>query len=299
VTDRYDPNDPLAGIEPYDAIDDGGPSSGGGGDGGSPGPMPPRSPLLTGLVLGLMLVVVSIALFQLLGDDDTPGEAATTTTSAGVDTTATDGTGGTDTSGVDTTATDGTGVDDTSGNTGTGTGTPYDPVGDPIPVTELTMAVDGIGPITLGQPAPESIGRLVASFGTPDEDTGPQVSVGDWGVCEGDTERIVRWGPLAAIVVVDESGAETFAGYRLDLSLGGFSAPSADMATLSGLQVGTSFRDLERIYADFDVRQLEDPDLGRIWELRSTETGNLLLWGPLTDDDVVRGIYANDACGTF
>ena len=296
MPDRYDPNDPLAGIEPYDAQGSGESAPASDAEGGSPPPMPPRSPLLTGLVLGLMLVVVSIALFQLLGDDDTPGDAATTTIPGGIDTTAVDGTGTTET-----TATDGTGTTETTatGGTGTGTGIPYDPVGDPIPVTELTMAVDGIGPITLGQPAAEAIGRLVASFGTPDEDTGPQVSVGEWGVCEGDTERIVRWGPLAAIVVVDEGGEETFAGYRLDLSLGGFSAPSADMATLSGLQVGTSFRDLERIYADFDVRQLEDPALGRIWQLASTETGNPLLWGPLTDDDVVRGIYSNNACGTF
>ena len=43
---------------------------------------PPRSPLLTGLIVGLLLVVLSIAAFQLIGDDseDDPEAANTTTT---------------------------------------------------------------------------------------------------------------------------------------------------------------------------------------------------------------------------
>ena len=47
------------------------------------------------------------------------------------------------------------------------------------------------------------------------------------------------------------------------------------------------------------MRELEDPALGTIWELKSTNTGVLLLWGPLTTDDTVRGIYAPDACNRF
>ena len=44
------------------------------------------------------------------------------------------------------------------------------------------------------------------------------------------------------------------------------------------------------------------PDLGTTFQLRSSNSGNLLLWGPVTSDDsngIVLGIYAPDACGRF
>jgi len=68
---------------------------------------------------------------------------------------------------------------------------------------------------------------------------------------------------------------------------------------VKGLAAGASLRQLEQIYADFDVQTADDPAIGPIWLLNSTNTGNLLLWGPLTADDTVRGIYAPDACGRF
>ncbi len=290
MTDGYDPNDPYAGVPSYEDLSDL--------RGDEPLPQleppgyvaePPRSPLLTGLVLGLLLVVVSIALFQLLRTDDeaTAPQAALSTTVAaeGAD---------------DPTAGDPTGT--TSAGETPGPVSDFDPyvaVGEPITIEELTLEVGGIGDIEFGQPGSEAIGRLIASLGDPDEDTGPVVSDGSWGTCVGDTERIVTWGPFAAIVVVDPDGTETFAGYRLDLALRGFSHPAADLATLSGLQVGRSYRQLEQIYADFEVRQVQDAELGTIWELESTNTGNLLLYGPLTTEETVRGIYSLDACDRF
>ena len=44
---------------------------------------------------------------------------------------------------------------------------------------------------------------------------------------------------------------------------------------------------------------IDTADLGPTWELYSSSTGALLLWGPLTEDETVRGIYAPDACGRF
>ncbi len=294
MTDRYD-NDPFAGIEEYrappgsieTAPDD--PFDGS----GAPPPLPPRSPLLTGLVLGLLLIVVSIALFQLLGDDGA-GDAAATGTSQPAGEPSNDGT--TDA---------GTTADETPADTATaGNGTPvsFDPylsVGTPIPIEDLPLRVDGIGDIKFGQPAADAIGRLIASLGDPDSDTGPRLSVGEWGVCLGDTERVVIWGPFAAIVVVDPDGTETFAGYRFDFALGGFSSEAANLTTLSGLSAGTSYRQLQLTYEDFDVRRTDDPELGPVWRLFSANTGALLLWGPIEGDDIVSGIYAPDACGRF
>ena len=45
---------------------------------------------------------------------------------------------------------------------------PYVASGDQIPVADLTLAVDAVGPIALGSPAAESIGRLIASLGDAD-----------------------------------------------------------------------------------------------------------------------------------
>lgn len=296
MTDRNDPNDPFSGIRPYEEL------SGLRGDEplqplddpGVPPAIAPRSPLLTGLVLGLLLVVVSIALFQLLTDDEAsptaagdsgdaaPGDTETTLADAGVDAT---------------TPSDETPTDQTQPTAVAADA--YLPVGNPIPLEELTLQVDGVGDVKFGQPAADAVGRLVSSLGDPDSDTGIQLSVGEWGVCQGDNERIVTWGPFAAIVVVDLDGTETFAGYRLDFAFGGFSSDAANLATLSGLQAGASFRQLEQIYDGFDIRQSENSVLGSTWELYSTNTGALLLWGPLTEDSTVRGIYAPDACGRF
>jgi hypothetical protein len=257
-------------------------------------PMPqPRSPLLTGLIVLIVLVVLSIAAYQFLSDDETDDTATpTTTTTAPTDDTTPATTG---TSGPTTTAEPGT-------TTAPGDGfEPYQAQGAAVPVGELKLQVDAIGPIALGSPADEAVGRLITSLGEPDEDSGPVTSTGAFGACEGDTERIVRFGALVAVVVVDDDGTETFAGYRLDLAYGGLSSDAVNLETLSGLAVGNSIAQLERIYDRFDVKILTDPDLGDVFELRNS-SGALLLWGPVSSpasDGFVRGIYSPDACGRF
>ena len=74
---------------------------------------------------------------------------------------------------------------------------------------------------------------------------------------------------------------------------------AAAAARAPAFAVTRAIRRLEQIYADFDVTTADDPKIGTVWLLNSTNTGNLLLWGPLTADDTVRGIYAPDACGRF
>ncbi len=254
---------------------------------------PPRSPLLTGLIVLLILVVLSIAAFQFLRDDEPAVDAATTTT------TVVDDTGTTATTSPD--ATPATTATATTEPSPAGNGA-YAPVGEPIPIPDLGLAVDAVGPIALGSPAGEAIGRIVATFGEPDEDTGPVTSTGAFGACDGDTERIVRFGPLATVVVIDADGTETFAGYRLDLAFGGLSHPAASLETLSGLAAGDSIRRLQQVYEAFEIEILSHPELDNIFELRSRNTGNLLLWGPVSspeDDGFVRGIYSPDACDRF
>ena len=253
----------------------------------TPPAQPPGSPLLTGLIIGLLLIALSVAVFQLLSPDDTTEAAGTTTTTAeGTDaTTTTEGTDGTTTT---LPATD-----------------PWDPVPPAIEVDRLKMISNGmrvndndIPDIVFGADAATAIGRFVAAFGDPSEDTGWQVSTGQFGVCAGDLERVVIFGPYAAIVT-KPGGEEIYNGYRNDLAYGNPDNPSAGLETLSGLRIGDTVADLRDIYGGEDITFGTDAALGDIYEVRGSTTGTLLLWGPTqgsADDDRITGIYAEDVC---
>ena len=258
----------------------------------TPPAQPPGSPLLTGLIIGLLLIALSVAVFQLLSPDDSGEAAASTTTTTGSDGTTTTVAGETTTSSGDTTTT-------------VPAADPYEPVPPPIPVERLKMISNGfrvndndIPDIVFGQDAATAIGRLVASFGDPTEDTGFRVSTGQFGVCAGELERVVFFGPYAAIVT-KPGGEEIYNGYRNDLSFGELDNPAAGLETLSGLSIGDTVAELRDIYGGEDITFGTDAALGDIYEVRGASTGSLLLWGPVqgsADEDRIIGIYAEDIC---
>jgi len=260
-------------------------------DPNTPTSTPPGSPLLTGLVVGLLLVALSVAVFQLLKSDDSV-EATGTTTAASAD-------------GTETTTPGDASTTSSTVATTTPPSEPYPPVGTPIAVDKMKLMSDriqvqdnDIPNLTFGDPADISIGRLTSSFGEPDQDTGWQVSTGQWGVCTGELERVIRFGPLATIVTTDGT-TEVFNGYRQDLSFGDLDSDATQLTTKSGLMAGDTVEDLQRIYATEDVTFVMDPTIGEIFELRGSDTGTLLLWGPVrgTDpDSLVVGIFAPDVC---
>lgn len=276
-TDPYHDLSNLTGDEPIPPLE----------DPNTPPATPPGSPLLTGLVVGLLLVALSVAVFQLLTGDDTAVAGATTTTSVPDGTTTT-------VPGSTTTTTSPLPPSD-----------PYPPVGEPIPVGRMKLMTDrvrvqadDIPDLTFGNAADLVIGALTASFGDPDEDTGWQVSTGEWGVCVGDLERVVRFGPFAAIVtMVDDT--DVFNGYRQDVGFGNLGSPASQLETLSGLRAGDTVGDLKQIYANQTVEFGTDAAVGEIFELRGAESNDLILWGPVAgqgDQDPVIGVYAPDLC---
>ena len=305
MTDQQEPPDGTDPFDPYGNLSDltGADALPALEDPSIPAAVPPKSPLLTGLIVALLLIMLSIVIFQLLREDDeTPPDAGptavpATTTGPGVPATPT-------TLGTPGTTTAGGGPATTVEVSVPGTFEPYTASGDTVQIDDLTMKVDGIGPISFGTNAAESIGRLISSLGDPDEDTGPVVSTGVYGACAGKLSRVVRWGPFVAIVIVDEDGTETFGGYRLDFAyaVDGLGSPATELQTLSGLKAGMSVVALQDIYEGFQVSYEVIADLGTTFQLRSSNSGNLLLWGPVTSDDsngIVLGIYAPDACGRF
>jgi hypothetical protein len=286
--DRYDPYEALHDLDRSEGF---APLE----DPAEPPARPPRRgavpPFLVGLILGVVLIGMSLAVFSLFAadPDETSSPGATTTTSAATTTTQP---GATTTEPVAST---------TSTATTTTTLPGFEAIGDPIDIGDLALVVDGIGPLDFGMAATDVMGSLVATFGVPTEDTGIVVSEGQYGTCEGDAIRVVRWGLLAAIITSPDLGGGLFDGYRVDLSYAELTHPTSRLATYSGLSIGDTVGDLEDTYAAFDIsyRVDSDPDVGQVFELRSSD-GRLLLWGPLTsadpDEGVVRGIYAPDVC---
>ncbi len=287
---RRDPYQPLRDIDDADSI---WPLD----DPGTPSARPPGSgfrPFAIGLVVGAVLAVVSVVGFQLLRPDaaDTPVTvpAAGATVPAEVTPTTTPVTTPDAATTVPATTPPET--------------TPIEPppeivaVGTPLDIDSLRLAANRIGPIDFGTSENEALGRLAASIGPPDADTGEIASTGEMGTCPGDTIRVVRWGPLA-VVTVPGDGIRALGGFRMDLALGGLDARSATIQTLSGLRAGDSVGDLQRIYGDFTIDFLDEPELGLIFELRQAGQTDLLLWGPVTsseDDGRVTGIFSPDPC---
>jgi hypothetical protein len=264
------------------------------------------NPWLVGLAVAAVLIAVSVIAFGLFAPDDDTDAAATTTPT---ETTADTGDGGTtDTTGDtgDGGTTDTTGDTSDDGSTATTVTLPDTttaevvPVGDPIPIAELTMSSNDVGPLDFGDPADEVLGRFAATFGVPTQDTGFIVGNGSFGECAGDSIRVVQWGPLN-IVIRGEPDSATFASYRMDLRYGGLTSPTRDMSTLSGLRVGDTVGQLETVYSGFVIEYVIDSNAGLTFELRSQRGGDLLLWGPVESQDaeaLVTGIYSPDSCTT-
>ena len=164
------------------------------------------------------------------------------------------------------------------------------PVGDAVSMASLTLRTAGIGPILLGEPAADTIGRLVASLGRPEE---IGVAGEELGLCAGEQGRFVRWAGLTAVVSGTlEDG--TFAGYRyMDQAV---PTMHLDFSTPSGLRVGDSVASLNETYAAYQVDYVTD---GGATTFRLSDADGLLLWGPLSSAEPtgrVEGIHSPDAC---
>ena len=292
VTMRRPTPPPADDTSPYDGLEDltaeepwplgGGPSE------------PPRTPstlppFLVGLVVGIALAAVSVVAFVVFGSDDEP--AATTATTV-VPTSTTDTTLAVTTTTVVIPTTEATATAAPSA--------PLEAVGEPLALEDLSMAASGLGDLRFGDNGDTVLGRLVATFGQPDEDSGTFISTADYGTCDGDVARFVRWGPLAVVVLEPESDP-SFAAYRLDLDFGGIESLAAELRTVSGVRAGDTVATLESIYSDtFNISYEVDLEDGLEFQLLDSE-GGLLLHGPVTSadpDGVIRGIYSPDSCAS-
>lgn len=282
-------------------------SGSGAGGGGPRRPMGDQpNPWLVGIALGVVLITVGVIAFGLLHGGD-EGSAATTSTTATTAPTSsssslpdgetTSTTGGGDSS--TTTATDGT-VTSVTLPGGGSVPDPIEAIGDPIPIDDLRLSSNDIGPLDFGMDGDEVLGRLVATFGQPTDDTGFIVGAGTWGECPGWSIRVVQWGPLK-IVINGEAGDSAFVSYRLDVRYGGVTSAPTDLATLSGLRVYDTVAELEATYESFYIEYVVEEGVGLTFQLKLSQNDKVLLWGPVDSqapDALVTGIYSPDACDT-
>jgi guanyl-specific ribonuclease Sa len=177
----------------------------------------------------------------------------------------------------------------------TTTAVPYPPadswkaVGDPIPVSDLSLKAAGIGPIDFGTPITESAGALVASLGTAD-DAGV-----DSDSCENTEWYWLEWGDLRGIFDGYETDAQ-FVAYMYESD--GSAEPNPMLETLSGIQLGDTVEKLQKTYASYTVsfEVIDGKDYFRL-----SDGGELLLWGPVTSTEpqgTIEGIYSPDPCPT-
>jgi hypothetical protein len=164
--------------------------------------------------------------------------------------------------------------------------------GDPVPISRLTLKADGIGPIEVGTPASEAIGRLVASLGTP-EAIG--IAGQEYGLCADEDGRVIRWAELNVIV----SGTLVeglFVGYRYEEQ----SVPTGtiDLATPSGIRLGDDIATLNEVYARYSISY---ETVGGESTFRLSQNEELLLWGLVSSTEEngrIEGIYSPPACGS-
>ncbi|MFQ5554406.1 MAG: hypothetical protein ACE5GC_03405 [Acidimicrobiia bacterium] len=153
--------------------------------------------------------------------------------------------------------------------------------GDPIAVSDLSLAASELGPIAFGDGAADAAGVLAASLGQPDT----YFSVGEnMGLCPTDEGRALVWGPFTAIFR-NSSGTEVLAGYRLAApEQGSAPHPTEGMRSLSGIGLGDTTSAIEAAYQRSIVAFQEIDGESGFLVLRSTDE-RTLLWGLLSSDE--------------
>lgn len=238
---------------------------------------PSRARWIVPILLLLAVIAVWVVVFVDRGSSPTTSVAATDTTEA------------TTTSEAQSTTTTVPETTTTAPETTTTVAIPppsvWPPIGDPIPVEDLTLRAAGIGPIDIGSGVGQVAGRLTASLGEAE-------ASGTDGLCEPGEAYWLQWGELRAIFDGFGSGA-TFVSYRYE-DIG--SETSLGLTTLSGLALGDTVQDLQDIYSSFTItfEVIDGRDVFRL-----VDGSELLLWGPVTStepDGLVTGIYSPGPC---
>ena len=233
---------------------------------------------LLGILLSAAIVVTLVALLR-----DNPNEATdqTTTSVDGSDTTAASPT--TTTTAVATTQTTATPAPTTT------------TLGDPL--AALVLNPTGIGDITFGSDADETVAQLSIVLGSPTEDTGWTPS---FETCPGTEARVVRWTSLQAFFTDGATewapeGTRHFFHYGQSVLAGG--GVLLELTTSNGIGIRSTLGELTAAYGE-QVTITDDPIFGPFWEVAVAGAG--VLWGTAGatgDSGMIDSINGGFGCG--
>ena len=171
---------------------------------------------------------------------------------------------------------------------------PIPAIGEPIDVADLSLGAFTLGPLEFGDGGTDAFGRLVATFGQPDEVW--DIGEAD-GLCPTESGRAARFSWLT-VLARNEAGTEVLVGYRFEAPANADDDhPTAGLKTISGAAIGDSLPEWNSIYSTSIVTTDEVDGVQVLLLLRSSDE-RTLLWGPLTDSDppLVAGIYSPRPC---
>jgi len=171
---------------------------------------------------------------------------------------------------------------------------PIPPVGDPIPLDELTLGAFALGPLEFGVTDDEPLGRLVASLGQPDN----LLDIGEAdGLCPTESGTAARWGWLTAIFR-DENDTDVLLAYRFEVDPAQPDHETSALETISGATIGDSIGDWKSIYDPLPITTKElDGEPGYILTRLSDE--RTLLWGYAAGDadtDLITTVFSPRPC---
>lgn len=162
------------------------------------------------------------------------------------------------------------------------------------PGLELVLRSDGIGDARFGVEPDGVIGYVKAILGAPDRDTGWIDSFSEFGSCPGNEVRAVEWANLR-LFFGDQSdfnsGRRHFYGWQYGPPIDSEIGPLGP-ATDGGITVGSTVRDIMKVYPDVEI--YNDEIVGPGFEIEATLTGTLSDDAP---SGLVLALYGGTACG--
>ncbi|MEY4224226.1 MAG: hypothetical protein RIS33_1160 [Actinomycetota bacterium] len=163
-----------------------------------------------------------------------------------------------------------------------------------VPGLELVLRSDGIGDARFGVEPDGVIGYVKAILGAPDRDTGWTDSFSEFGTCPGTEVRAVEWANLR-LLFGDESdfnsGRRHFYAWQYGPPIDSEIGPLGP-ATDGGITVGSTVRDIVKVYPDVEI--YNDEIFGPGFEIEATLTGTLSDDAP---NGLVLALYGGTACG--
>jgi len=163
-----------------------------------------------------------------------------------------------------------------------------------VPGLELVLRSDGIGDARFGVEPDGVIGYVKAILGAPDRDTGWIDAFSEFGSCPGTEVRAVEWANLR-LLFGDQSEFNTarrhFYGWQYGPPIDSEIGPLGP-ATDGGITVGSTVRDIVKVYPDVEI--YNDEIVGPGFEIEATLTGTLSDDAP---SGLVLALYGGTACG--